>query len=71
MLAKFGQDWWTNDKSESIKCEKAQYCWRIRENSEFGEFDLQPDLLTSVTFTLKILLLTVHISHENISVIIS
>ena len=41
------------------------------ENSEFGKFDLQPDLLTSVTFTLKILLLTVHISHENISVIIS
>ena len=43
------------------------------ENSESGEFDLhvQPDLLTSVIFTLKILLLTVHISHENISVIIS
>ena len=41
------------------------------ENSEFGEFDLQPDLLTSVIFTLKILLLTVHISHENISVTIS
>ena len=41
------------------------------ENSEFGEFDLQADLLTSVIFTLKILLLTVHISDENISVIIS